>query len=538
MSVRLRFLSPAGEEVVPLDGPMVVGRDESCDVTIDSVRLSRHHATFTPDAGTVEVTDLESRNGVIYEGERVESVKLGVGGRVVLGDVSVTVVGAEQPAVTPPLAPPVDDGQTDLDHTTLLPALGGDRGGEGAGADNAMDDQTTLLPSADIDTMLQQASPVAPPPQPARRPAGKRDTQTIRQGVGPGFGGRLIATMLLLAGVIFTVTAVPLLLERRSEREIGARARTATLARLLASENERLLSAGARLSATLGPVAEVGGVRAARVISADGRVLAPVEELDEVVTDLEGFGDIRQLRGLTERTANGMFEAAVAMDDSGRWLGVAWVRFDPVQAAGGRAAGSDVLAVAFGLALVLGLAGTLAIRRMITSRLETFATEVELAVADPAARLGSGGLPGMPKVVEAVDYLLQRLRAGGDGGKTPLAAVSPGSPHHPVSPSPRAQARPAVDEGLLVLDSGFVVRSSDARARALIGAGGTSVDGQHILEAVADQLLVTGIIDCVSGLSEGGDGSQAFEPPVGNGVGEIVATRTSDGNIQLVVRPA
>ncbi|MFZ5445478.1 MAG: FHA domain-containing protein [Myxococcota bacterium] len=66
----------------------VIGRDVSCDLTLDSPRLSRQHAEIVVSpAGVVEVRDLGSSNGTWYQGERITSRQVLSGDEFHFGDV-------------------------------------------------------------------------------------------------------------------------------------------------------------------------------------------------------------------------------------------------------------------------------------------------------------------------------------------------------------------------------------------------------------------------------------------------------------------
>jgi len=50
----------------------VIGRDASCDIRIADRQVSRNHAVITSDGdGKVSITDLDSKNGVFVNGERI-----------------------------------------------------------------------------------------------------------------------------------------------------------------------------------------------------------------------------------------------------------------------------------------------------------------------------------------------------------------------------------------------------------------------------------------------------------------------------------
>jgi len=82
-------------------GMHVVGRDQACDLTLDSARVSRRHMSCRVGGKAVEVRDLGSRNGVLVGGVRVSSAKLKDGDEVRVGDVRLKLAVA-----APPVAPP------------------------------------------------------------------------------------------------------------------------------------------------------------------------------------------------------------------------------------------------------------------------------------------------------------------------------------------------------------------------------------------------------------------------------------------------
>jgi hypothetical protein len=68
-------------KVVALRERALVGRDPECDVALEADGLvSRRHARFFVCAHGVVIEDLDSRNGVYVDGERLQKSKLLVGG--------------------------------------------------------------------------------------------------------------------------------------------------------------------------------------------------------------------------------------------------------------------------------------------------------------------------------------------------------------------------------------------------------------------------------------------------------------------------
>lgn len=81
--------------VVPLSPgqKLVVGRDDSADVSLDSSTLSRRHAAFMLEADGVWVEDLESTNQTKVNGRPVTRLKLRHGDEVALGEAVVSLHG-------------------------------------------------------------------------------------------------------------------------------------------------------------------------------------------------------------------------------------------------------------------------------------------------------------------------------------------------------------------------------------------------------------------------------------------------------------
>jgi len=78
MRARLRALDDGSD--IPLDhNLLVVGRDPSCDARLESHRISRRHCCIALTQDSVLVRDLGSTNGILINGLRVESGRLGPG---------------------------------------------------------------------------------------------------------------------------------------------------------------------------------------------------------------------------------------------------------------------------------------------------------------------------------------------------------------------------------------------------------------------------------------------------------------------------
>lgn len=80
------------------EGTFAVGRNASCQLSLDDPLVSRRHAIFEVTPAGVTVEDLASRNGVIVNGHRIDSkVELSVGDRILIGSQELTLLAARDP---------------------------------------------------------------------------------------------------------------------------------------------------------------------------------------------------------------------------------------------------------------------------------------------------------------------------------------------------------------------------------------------------------------------------------------------------------
>jgi pSer/pThr/pTyr-binding forkhead associated (FHA) protein len=87
---RLRYLH---HDLEMTEGEFAVGRNASCQLSLDDPLVSRRHALLVVSGDTVTVRDLGSRNGVLVNGEKIEgTVTVGDGDRILIGAQEMTLV--------------------------------------------------------------------------------------------------------------------------------------------------------------------------------------------------------------------------------------------------------------------------------------------------------------------------------------------------------------------------------------------------------------------------------------------------------------
>src|SRR5450631_4009210 len=90
MRYRLRYLHH-DLELTP--GTFAVGRNASCQLSLDDPLVSRRHALLTVADDGVTIEDLQSRNGVIVNGHKIGGrVALGAGDRILIGAQELTLL--------------------------------------------------------------------------------------------------------------------------------------------------------------------------------------------------------------------------------------------------------------------------------------------------------------------------------------------------------------------------------------------------------------------------------------------------------------
>ena len=77
-------------------GEMVLGRDPTCDLRIDSPRVSRRHARIRVSSSGASIEDLGSKKGTTVRGERIEGeVALRDGDEIVVGPAELLFLARE-----------------------------------------------------------------------------------------------------------------------------------------------------------------------------------------------------------------------------------------------------------------------------------------------------------------------------------------------------------------------------------------------------------------------------------------------------------
>lgn len=90
MRFRLRYLH---HDLELGEGQFAVGRNSSCQLSLDDPLVSRRHALFTVSRDGVTIEDLQSRNGVILNGKKIDRVvRVVAGDKILIGGQEMTLL--------------------------------------------------------------------------------------------------------------------------------------------------------------------------------------------------------------------------------------------------------------------------------------------------------------------------------------------------------------------------------------------------------------------------------------------------------------
>lgn len=104
----LKFISgkyQGGEFALEMNQELIIGRSSELEMVLIEDMVSRHHAKITTTENEIFIEDLGSTNGTFVNGEKITSVKLKNGDRILIGTSIVKLVYEELDSSRPPPPP-------------------------------------------------------------------------------------------------------------------------------------------------------------------------------------------------------------------------------------------------------------------------------------------------------------------------------------------------------------------------------------------------------------------------------------------------
>ncbi len=502
-----------GERVreVLLVGTVTVGRSPSCEISSPDPRLSRTHACFDVVAGEVVVRDLGSSNGTTVNGEPITEHRLSAGEQVEVGPFIVQLIKAPARAANRrPVAGPQAE-----DATVMRPIRR-----EGAAPPSAdVDGRTPVTPQAAIDRepddssvktrMLRRSDvavqPAAPPPA-AAVPAAPETPPRREQPVSPRVTAPKVTrpvsaqspptveaapavvpaparpaateltfantTLLWIVPVMLISFLAGLVPDGMQPDERTPLLRAHYLA--LATSAVDLLQVSRESSVPIDNVTTAlrrqPGVTTARIVGADGRVLAPLDQAGTTVTAPEAIaGGPPSITELGDGTVDVRIAGRTA---DGRPVVIA-LTVDPERihpAPPGSIIGTLLLILSLGAAWLVARQLT----KITDTRLSRLGEEVELMTT---RQISEGRDPftlnGGRRILDAVTFALSS--AGRISGIVPLEAPHAGDA--------------SGDRAAIAADAAFRIVTVDRGCEGLLGINPQTAPGAHLIDALTDQAV-------------------------------------------------
>jgi pSer/pThr/pTyr-binding forkhead associated (FHA) protein len=91
ITLKIAFRNGVQMKELSLGQVMVIGRNSKCDCRLFDDKVSGQHCRFYLKKDRLEITDLESKNGLYLNGIRIEQSEMFIGDEVRLGDTVVTL---------------------------------------------------------------------------------------------------------------------------------------------------------------------------------------------------------------------------------------------------------------------------------------------------------------------------------------------------------------------------------------------------------------------------------------------------------------
>lgn len=521
---KLLVTDDRGTRELLLVGRVAVGRDPACEISVDDPLLSRRHAEFVASANSVELRDLDSRNGLRVNGASTRRAVLRDGDEIRIAGLRITLIDPPGPKPTPA---PVSD---DEDGTVIMPAPVGD-------------DRTVHMPPPS-GAVPSPPSPVPSPPKPDEMEVvtGPPVQTAVARFARTPWSGRVFVVVVGVA--MFSAVLVAILMSVWQARVLNsvATARATALVNWLAADAASAIERGDARSAAEAFTREPGVV-AAIVAGVDGKVLSPGSRAGETFDTIPG-ADVApsEVFGPRSGTSDGVVYVARPVGRDGARQAVAWVAFRP-------SAGPDggSVAVVLGPALLVvfaaGMFAALFVRRTTLRGLALMNEDIELAISGQldAVKDPLGARP-IRDLADTVNYLIVRARAAG-----PMSVASLKTTHNAVrtatasetSIEPAAAGPGSSAEARVVVDAKFRVTSASPECAALIGVSPQQMLGEHLVSALQSPLLAKAVLTCLGEMPVTGERRFVLPKSAQLSPLTIVMTRSGkDQPVSISFRPA
>ena len=91
VTLKITYNKSSTEHELSLNARVVVGRSRQCEIHVEDAKTSSNHCQLTLRGRSLELVDLDSKNGTYLNGIRVEQTEVFAGDEVRIGDTIITI---------------------------------------------------------------------------------------------------------------------------------------------------------------------------------------------------------------------------------------------------------------------------------------------------------------------------------------------------------------------------------------------------------------------------------------------------------------
>ena len=575
-----------GQREVPLTGTLTVGRDPACDVFDSDPLLSRRHAQFVVTARGVIVRDLHSQNGVFVNGVRTTEALLQPNDVVQIAHMHLTFVQELEPAPAqagddrtvimeaPPAAtPPPGQTPTGTDRTRLFVPVPG-HGAPVPGPPAAAAPPRAAPPAAPLPPPAPAVPPAPAPAAPPAVPAAAAPAPAEAAGKRPArarvarssFAVRAMLVTTSVTALVFLAGVLPVLWWHDGQMEAVALRHGEAVVNWLAAQARGQIEQGAAVTAAVEPVLKEPGVVAALVVTPGGRILSPASRASETIATFDGLGvDVGDVYRLQSGWTGDLLEVVRPVEARGQpRAAIAWIKIRPADLAIDATGRGAVLAPTFLLSLLLGMAAGATLARRAARAVAQLNEDTELALAGRLDVVGDPlGVKSGKDLANTLNYLVARTKAQAEEPAGDLAlrpgearadargvqaapaasgpAAAPAAPARAAAPAPPVappSPSPVIEEARLVASAELKISEASGACDALLGSEASTLVGQHLFSAFADQTVLDAVLRCLGALPPAGR-EETVVARAGGGppLRVTVARQGRDQPLTITVRP-
>jgi len=99
LSVLLKLQNTVIKEFKTDQNEIIIGRDPDNDIQIDNIAISRKHARIVKNPNDYIIEDMNSVNGIFFDGKKINKKYLKTNDEIIIGKYSLQIILEDDPAI-------------------------------------------------------------------------------------------------------------------------------------------------------------------------------------------------------------------------------------------------------------------------------------------------------------------------------------------------------------------------------------------------------------------------------------------------------